>query len=110
MPTRPLQTFYGVLAIVGIIVTWYFNIQPREISYLADLYATSASASFTNDLLVVVLAFLVWSYTETARLKMSYKLWGIGVVLTFGIAAAFTVPAFLLLRERRLVELESEHQ
>ena len=97
-----LQIFYGVLAVVGLIVTWYFNLQPRETSYIADLYATSASASFTNDLLVVVTAFLVWSFVETGRLKMSYWFWSACFVFTFLIAAATTVPLFLLFRERHL--------
>ena len=102
MKITGLQIFYGVLAIVGLVVTWYFNLQPRDTGYLADLYATSASASFTNDLLVVVTAFLVWSFVEIRRLKMSYWLWSACFVCTFAIAAATTMPLFLLLRERHL--------
>lgn len=105
MKTTPLQIFYGVLAIVGVCVTWYFNIQPMEQSYISGLYANPASTSFTNDLIVVVVAFLMWSFVETRKLGMPKWLWPVGFVLTFVIAAAMTVPLFLLLRERQLQKI-----
>jgi len=100
-----LQLVYGVLAITGVCVTWYFNLQPMEMSYIEGLYANPAASSFTNDLLVVVTAFLVWSFVEIGRLKMSYGLWAAIFVFTFVIAAAMTVPLFMLLRERRLIAM-----
>ena len=105
MKVTGLQILYGVLAIVGACVTWYYNLQPMEISYIEGLYANPAASSFTNDLIVVVSAFLVWSFVETRRLKMSYVLWVVGFVLTFVIAAAMTVPLFMLLRERHLTAM-----
>lgn len=102
MKTTGLQVLYGVLAVIGVCVTWYYNLQPMEMSYIEGLYANPAASSFTNDLIVVVTAFLVWSFVETRRLKMSYALWAAIFVFTFVIAAAMTVPLFMLLRERRL--------
>jgi len=106
MKITGLQVFYGIMSIIGLFVTWYFNLQPRETGFIADLYTTSASASITNDLGVVVTAFLVWSFVETGRLKMSSRFWSALFVFTFLIAAATTVPLFLLMRERRLNMLE----
>lgn len=106
MKITALEAFYFVLAIMGLFVTWYFNLQPREINFIADLYANSASSSITNDLIVVVIAFLVWSFIETGRLKISYWWWAVCFILTFLIAAAFTVPLYLLLRERRLMTMK----
>ena len=106
MKTTGLQLIYLLLAIIGLFVTWYFNLQPRETGFIADLYTTSASASITNDLGVVVTAFLVWSFVETGRLKISYWWWAACFVFTFLIAAATTVPLFLLLRERCLTANE----
>ena len=63
------QFLYGVLAFIGVIVTWYFNLQPMETSYIAGLYTNPAASFFTNDLIVVTAAFLVWSFVETKRLK-----------------------------------------
>lgn len=105
MRVTGLQILYGVLAIVGACVTWYYNLQPMEMSYFAGLYANPAASSFTNDLIVVVAAFFVWSFVETGRLKMSYGLWAAIFVFTFVIAAAMTVPLFMLLRERRLIAM-----
>ncbi len=98
-----LQIVYGLLAIIGLCVTWYFNLQPRETGFIADLYTNSASTSIANDLGIVVMAFLVWSFIEIKRLNMSYWLWAVGFILTFTVAAATTVPLFMLLRERRLI-------
>lgn len=103
MKITGLQLLYGVLAIIGVFVTWYYNLQPMEMSYIEGLYANPAASSFTNDLLVVVTVFLVWSFVETRRLNMSYWLWAAIFVFTFVIAAAMTVPLFMLLRERRLI-------
>lgn len=108
MKTTGLQGLYGVLALIGVFVTWYYNLQPMEMSYIEGLYANPAASSFTNDLIVVVTVFLVWSFVETGRLKMSYALWIAIFISTFVIAAAMTVPLFMLLRERRLIAVNSK--
>ena len=101
-----LQVFYFVLAIIGLFATWYFNLQARENSFIIDLYPNSASSSIANDLFVVVTVFLVWSFIETGRLKISYWWWTACFIFTFLIAAAVTVPLYFLLRERQLIALE----
>lgn len=106
MKITALQVFYIVLSIIGLFVTWSFNLQPREINFIADMYANSASSSITNDLVVVVIAFLVWSFIETGRLKISYWWWTACFIFTFLIAAAFTVPLYFLLRERHLMTMK----
>lgn len=111
MKTTTLQVFYFVLAIVGLVVTWYFNLQyfnlqPREAGFIALMYVNPASSSISNDLLVVVAAFLVWSFVETGRLNISYWWWTACFIFTFLIAAATTIPLYLLLRERRLIAIE----
>lgn len=100
MSLSSLQLFYSVLACVGVVATWYFNLQARDVNYIADLYSTSASASFTNDLLVVVTTFLLWSFVETKRLGMPIAFWAVCFILTFLIAAAMTIPVFMAVRER----------
>ena len=105
MKLTGLQIFYGITAIFGLMVTWYFNLQPRDTNFLFDLYTNTASASISNDLFVVVFTFLVWSFIETRRLKMSY--WPAYAVLTVVIAAACAVPFFMLMRERRLIAIEA---
>jgi hypothetical protein len=108
--SKKLQIIYGICAIAGVMFTMYFNILFiieyggfSAMTFIVDNYANNASASITNDIIVVVVAFLVWSFVEARRLSMSY--WWVYAVLTFGIAIAFTLPLFLLNRERRLAEI-----
>ena len=69
-------------------------------AFIADNYVNAASASITNDLLVVTLVFLFWSFWEARILGLKH--WWVFISLTFGIAIAVAYPLFLLLRERRL--------
>lgn len=105
MKLTSLQLFYLVMALVGLCATWYFNLQPNDLGFIPGMYANPASSSISNDLMVVVTAFLVWAFVETRRLKMSYWWWGTCLVLTFLIAAACMLPLFLFSRERRLAAL-----
>jgi len=105
--TSKLEFFYGLLAFVGVIVTWTYNLLFIEqhggfslTLYLSENYANYASGSISNDILVVVIAFFVWSFLEAKKLGMKH--WWVFVPLTFGVAIAFAMPLFLMLRERRL--------
>jgi len=108
--SKTLQVIYGLCAIAGVGFTMYFNILFiiehggfSALTFITDNYVNYASASISNDILVVVAVFFVWSFFEARRLSMSY--WWLYVVLTFGIAIAFAFPLFLLNRERRLAEI-----
>jgi uncharacterized membrane protein len=75
LSSKTLQLIYAVCAVAGVVLTWYFNIQFTiehggfsVITYINENYVNNASASITNDLLVVVAAFLLWSYVEARRL------------------------------------------
>ena len=102
------QVAYALLAAVGVVATWTFNLRFAAetggtfsaIEFVRAGYANSASASLSNDLLVGVAAFLVWSFAEARRLRM--RRWWIYPVVTFGVAFACAFPLFLFFRERRL--------
>ncbi len=107
MNSNSRQWIYGVLAIVGLVATGYFNLQFASEqggfsagAFIAGGYANPAAGSLTSDLMVAVLAFLVWILTEARRLEMP-RVW-IYVILTFGLAFAVSFPLFLLMRERHL--------
>ena len=107
MSSKSKQICYALLALIGVAVTWYFNLQlmlaPGDFklsTFIADNYVNGASASITNDLLVVTIVFLFWSFWEARKLGM--KNWWLYIPLTFGIAIAFAYPLFLLMRERKL--------
>lgn len=99
------QTVYGVLAVVGLVGTWYFNLtydgsDTGGASYLAAWFANAASSSAAVDLLVAFAAGSVFMVTEGRRLGMRAP-W-LYVVFGAVLAFAFTFPLFLLLRERAL--------
>lgn len=108
MDTAGRQAVFIVTAVVGVFLTWYFNVQFMLetggfslAGFVMASYANHASTSISNDLLVVVFAFLFWSRAEAQRLGMKH--WWLYVVATFGIAIAFAFPLFMYMRERALV-------
>ena len=105
--TVKLQIFYGICTLAGIIATMHFNIQFiiehqgfSVETFIAENYANNASASISNDFLVILAVFIIWSFFEAKRLAMPY--WWLYILLTFGVALAFSLPLFLLMRERYL--------
>ena len=107
MNSSTRKTIFLITAVVGVYVTWYFNIQFMQktggfslTEFIAASYANDASASISNDILVVVFTFLVWSFSEAKRLAM--KNWWLYVVLTFSVAIAFAFPLFMYMRERAI--------
>ena len=101
------QVIYGVLAVVGLVGTWYFNLTyTGEASYLAAWFANAASSSAAVDLLVAFTAGSIFMIAEGRRLGMRAP-W---LYVVFGaiLAFAFTFPLFLLLRERALHAANAE--
>lgn len=105
--SQRLQIIYGVTALVGLVITMYFNIQFiiehsgfSIVTFVAENYANNASASISNDFLLVLSVFLIWSFFEAKRIAMPK--WWVYILLTFSIALAFSFPLFLLMRERHL--------
>jgi Terpene cyclase DEP1 len=98
---------YGILAIAGIGLTWYFNIQFMLqqgsfslAEYTSAININPAASSISIDIFIAAFAFVFWSFFESRKLGMRH--WWIYIVLTFGIAMAFAFPLFLLMRERKL--------
>lgn len=99
----PLAVAYLLLAIVGLVGTWWFNIRAivETRDYLGDLVTSGpAVSSITVDLLVVAVAGSVFILVEARRLGMRLGwLYVVGAGLT---AFAFTFPLFLAMRQRVL--------
>ena len=76
------------------------------IKFIELANANPAAESLSRDLIVGAVAITIWLFSEARRLRMK-NLW-IVIISMFTIAFAFAVPLFLLLRERRLMELENE--
>jgi len=107
MSSKAKQIVYAILAVIGVCVTWYFNIQAGALgpdfslaSFISDNYVNPASASITNDILVVCVVFFFWSFFEARELGIKH--WWIFIPATLLIAIAFAFPLFLLVRERAI--------
>ena len=74
-----LRTFmFGLLALAGAAVTWYFNIRfmldAGGIFNLTDFirmgFASPAAASLASDVSISAVAFLIWLPFEARKLNM----------------------------------------
>jgi hypothetical protein len=104
---------YLLLAILGLVYTWYFNIQfyltetdTSITNFIALTKTTLPAQSIIADITVVVVTFLVWMIYESLKLKIKY--WWMVIPLTFLVAIAFSFPLFLYMRAHRLEQLELE--
>lgn len=102
----PLAIVYLVLAIVGLVGTWSWNIvaiiELRD--FVGDwVNSGPAVSSLTVDLLVAAVAGSILIIVEGRRVGMKWA-WVL-LPLSSVTAFAFTFPLFLALRERRLVAL-----
>lgn len=104
----PLMAIYLVSALIGLVSTWYFNIQHVMTSdipftpatFVASGMTTPMSSSLTCDFLVLTGVALIWMVIEARRLKIPYL--AAYLVMTFALAIAFAFPLFLFARERAL--------
>lgn len=103
---------YGLLALAGAFVTWYFNIRFildsggafSLAAFIRQGFSNPAAASLASDASIGAVAFLVWLPFEARRLIMPR--WWVYAVLTVTVAFAFAFPLFLLMRERRLQQIQ----
>lgn len=99
---------YAVLALLGLAVPWYFNLQYAAqggslvdfVGFFSQGFASAVSSSLTTDLVIAYAAFALWAIPESRRIGLAagwlYPLLGLFV------AFAFAFPLFLLMRERHL--------
>jgi hypothetical protein len=105
----PLAITFLVLAIAGLVGTWFFNVlaivQLRD--FIGDwVNSGPAVSSLTVDLLVVAIAGSILIIVEAKKLGMRGG-W-VYVALSGLTAFAFTFPLFLAMRQRRLVAMRVE--
>lgn len=99
-----LTVLYAVLAVAGLIGTWYWNIrffieEPGG-NYLASWFANAGSSSAAVDIIVVALAVSVFYVREGAKLGWRWA-W-VFIPLSFAVAVAFAFPLFLAMREHTI--------
>lgn len=108
--SRILAGVYFLLAIAGLVGTWYFNIKfsrsGSDLGYVEAWFVNAASSSAAIDVIVTALAANVFFLREGLRLGWGKWVW-LTIPLTYLVALAFVFPLFLGLRELRLGRGES---
>ena len=109
---KVLRAAYAALSVGALIATWSQNIaffatkaNGGLIGFIKGVYANPAAASFSNDLIIVFLAAILFMIVEARRLGIP-RVW-IYVVLGFTIAISVAFPAFLFVRQGRIASLRS---
>lgn len=99
------RILYLVLAIAGLLVPWYYNLQFIQQSggifdlgeFIAAANINAAASSLSWDLSIACIAGLIWIFFECRRLGMQY-FW-LYILLAFSVAYAFAFPLFLFVRQ-----------
>jgi hypothetical protein len=107
------RTTYLLLAIVGLVMTWYYNLQFIAESggsfdvaeFIAAGASNAAGQSLSWDLAIACITGLTWIYFESKRIGLRF-FW-VYIILAFAIAFAFAFPLFLFFREGKLEKVQS---
>ena len=99
----PMAVVYLVLAVAGLVGTWWFNIAAivEQRDFVGEWFGSGPSVnSLGVDLLIVAVAAIAFMVTESRRLGLRGVV--LYVVLVPLVALAFALPLFLSARERHL--------
>ena len=100
-----MDKFYLALAVVGLVVTYYFFISfllENGLNVgllLAQLFATNISTFFAVDVVITAVTVILFAYQETRRLSMSN--WWVYALATLLVGPSFALPLFLYARHGR---------
>lgn len=108
------RVLYLFLAIAGVVMTWYYNLQFMQESggsfdlaeFIAASSSNAASQSLSWDLAIACLAGLLWIFFESKRLGMRF-FW-VYIILAFSVAYAFAFPLFLFVRQGKLKAIQKQ--
>ena len=116
---RIRQAIYAALTVLGFVCTNYYIVQFTIATkgdltlanflnfdialFIEQVIANPASRFIGTDVTIAALCGIILIVTEGRRLKM--RLWGLYIVAIFLVSFAFGFPLFLLMRERKQIEL-----
>ncbi len=97
------KTAFLILTIIGFIAPYYFFLQVRDFN-LGELFqlfsASKILSGIAMDLLVSVIVFWFFMFTEARKLQMKNS-W-VYLLATLLVGLSFALPLFLYFRERKL--------
>ena len=103
-----IRSIYLLLAIAGLVMTWYYNLQFIAesggsfdvLEFIAAGANNAAARSLSWDLAIACITGLTWIYFESKRLGLGF-FW-VYIILAFCVAFAFAFPLFLFVRQGKL--------
>jgi hypothetical protein len=109
-----LRILYLLLAIAGLVIPWYFNIQFIAESggsfsigeFVAASSSNAGSKSLSWDLGIACVAGLCWIFFESKRLDLGF-FW-VYILLAFCVAYAFAFPLFLFVRQGKIESIKNQ--
>jgi hypothetical protein len=94
----------GTLLPLGLFWPWLVENGLNLRSFFSELFATGVGAFFAADVMISAVVLLIFSASESRRLKMDNSLTVVGLVviatLCAGVSSGF--PLFLFFRQRHL--------
>ena len=99
------ERLYLLTAIAGLILPWYFFLaflMENGLAidlFLRQLFASHISTFFAVDLVIVVLAFLLYLCVEERR--RPHSRWWLIALATVAVGPSFSIPLYLYLRARQ---------
>ena len=100
---KSLPALYFVLAAVGLIATWYYNIlyfsegggiAPGQ--FFGAAFANNLTTAITIDIYLSALVFSVWVWFESKAKSLKWPL--LYIAVCFGVGLAVALPLFLGVR------------
>ena len=101
-----MKNFYLIAAAIGAVAPYatyfgYLAYVPGSSSALSLAWGNPIAAATLTDFTISCLVFWPFVYVESKKLGIRY--WWLFVVTNIFIGLSFALPAFLYLRERRLM-------
>jgi hypothetical protein len=99
------KTIYLVAAIIGLLFPYYFLFfflreNGLDISLLLQqLFENRISTFFAIDLILSIIVFWFYMYSEAKKLQM--KNWWLYILASLTVGLSFALPLFLYFRERQ---------
>ncbi|MDX2163420.1 MAG: DUF2834 domain-containing protein [bacterium] len=98
-----LRMFYLAAAVIGTLIPWvffagFFASEGIDLSlFVSSLFVNGAAGGFSADVLISIVVFWVWSYTDARR--HGVRRWWIGLPAGFFVGLSLALPVYLFIRE-----------
>ena len=95
---------YLLFAVIGTIIPWFFFAQffiqegfniPL---FLRSLFINGAAGGFSADVLISILVFWIWSYSDARRKHIRH--WWLVIPAGFTVGLSLALPLYLYLRHK----------